>query len=105
VSAAIASWVAAWSRKDVDGYLAAYAKNFAVPGGQSRRQWEKERRARIAGKSWIDVKIEALEITVDGNIAKARFRQNYRSDKLTENSSKTLTLVKTNQKWLIQQER
>lgn len=105
VSAAIAGWAAAWSSKNVAEYLAAYAKNFAVPRGRSRRQWEAERRARIVGKSWIEVKIEGLEITVDGNIAKAGFRQNYRSNRLTENSVKTLTLVRTNQKWLIQQER
>lgn len=105
VSDAIASWAAAWSRKDVAGYLAAYSKDFDVPRGRSRRQWEAERRSRIVGKSRIEVKIDALEITVDGNIAKARFRQSYRSNTYSENSSKTLTLVKTNQKWLIQQER
>ncbi len=105
VSEALANWAAAWSSRDVEGYLAAYAKNFAVPRGRSRRQWEAERRARIVGKSWIEVKIDALEISVDGNIAKARFRQSYRSNRLTENNSKTLTLVKTNQQWLIQQER
>ena len=105
VSAAVASWAAAWSNKDVRGYLAAYAKNFAVPRGRSRRQWEAERRARIVGKSWIEVKIEALEINVDGNVATARFRQNYRSNRLTESGIKTLTLVKTSQQWLIQQER
>lgn len=104
VSAAIANWADAWSRKDVKGYLAAYAANFAVPGGRSRRQWEAQRRARIVGKSRIEVKVEALEISVDGNIAKARFQQHYRSNRLTETSTKTLTLVKTNQKWLIQQE-
>ena len=105
VSAAVASWAAAWSNKDVTGYLAAYAKNFAVPRGRSRRQWEAERRARIVGKSWIEVKIEALEISVDGNVATARFRQNYRSNRLTESGTKTLTLVKSSQRWLIQQER
>ncbi|MEK7230630.1 MAG: nuclear transport factor 2 family protein [Pseudomonadota bacterium] len=105
VSEALASWAAAWSNKDVKGYLAAYAKDFAVPRGRSRRQWEAERRARIVGKSWIEVKIEALEISVDGNVARARFRQDYRSNKLTESSVKTLTLVKTNEQWLIQQER
>lgn len=105
VSAAVASWAAAWSNKDVRGYLAAYAKNFAVPRGRSRRQWEAERRARIVGKSWIEVKIEALEISVEGNVATARFRQNYRSNRLTESGIKTLTLVRANQQWLIQQER
>ena len=104
VAAAIADWADAWSRKDVKAYLAAYAMNFAVPSGRSRRQWEAQRRARIVGKSRIEVKVEALEISVDGNIARARFQQYYRSNTLTETSRKTLTLVKSNQKWLIQQE-
>ena len=105
VSAAIADWAAAWSRKDVAGYLAAYSKDFEVPRGRSRRQWEAQRRARIVGKTRIEVKIEGLEIIVDGNRATASFRQNYRSNRLTETGNKTLTLVKTNQRWLIQQER
>lgn len=104
VSAAIANWADAWSRKDVKAYLAAYATNFAVPSGRSRRQWEAQRRARIVGKSRIEVTVEALEISVDGNIARARFQQHYRSNTLTETSNKTLTLVRSNQRWLIQQE-
>ena len=33
---AVNGWAAAWSKKDVDGYLGHYAKNFDPPGGQSR---------------------------------------------------------------------
>ena len=105
VADAIARWAAAWSRKDLGAYFAAYAPDFAVPGGRSRRQWEAQRRARIVGKPSIEVKIEALEISVDRNIAQARFRQHYRGGRLNETSSKMLTLVKTNAGWLIQQER
>ncbi len=105
VADAIARWAAAWSRKDVGAYLAAYATNFEVPGGRSRRQWEAQRRARIVGKPSIEVKIEALEISVDRDIAQARFRQHYRAGRLNETSNKMLTLVKTNAGWQIQQER
>ena len=105
VTAAVAAWAAAWSGKEVDAYLAAYATDFALPVGLLRAQWEAERRARIADKGWITVKIEAVQIAVDGAVASARFRQHYRSDKYSERSGKTLSLVKTAGKWLIREER
>ena len=104
VSSAIAIWTNAWSRKDVEAYFAAYAKAFTTPGGRTRQQWERERRARIVGRAWISVAVDDLQISVEGNTARARFRQDYRSDLLTERESKTLTFVKVNQKWLIRQE-
>lgn len=105
VADAIARWADAWSRKDVAAYLAAYAKNFAVPGGRSRQQWEAQRRARIVGKRSIEVKIDDLQVSVDGNTAQARFRQSYRAGRLAETSNKMLTLERTNAGWLIKQER
>ncbi len=104
VSAAIEHWLAAWSRRDINAYLSAYAKDFAVPEGRSRRRWEQERRARIAGKSRIAVTISALEIRLSGNEAQACFLQDYRSDKLNETGRKTLTLSKSGDRWLIRQE-
>jgi hypothetical protein len=38
-------------------------------------------------------------------VARAKFRQHYRSDRLNESSMKTLTLVKVNSRWLIREER
>ena len=104
VSSALASWAEAWSRKDLDAYLAAYAKDFVVSGGRSLQQWKQERRMRIAGKAWIAVKIRDLDISVEGNQARVRFVQDYRSDRLSESGSKTLTLVKADRTWLIRQE-
>lgn len=104
VSAAIANWLAAWSRKDVDAYLASYAKDFAAPGSHSRWLWENKRRARIVGKSWIAVKISGLKIRLDNDEAHVTFLQNYRSDSFSEISPKMLTLVKVDNRWLIRQE-
>ena len=42
---AVNAWAEAWSRKDADAYLAAYAKDFDPPGNQSRADWEKSRRS------------------------------------------------------------
>ena len=104
IRAAVARWAEAWSRKDLKTYLAAYARDFFVPGGRSLQQWEQERRVRIAEKAWIDVKIRGLDVRVQGNQASARFMQDYRSDRLRESGGKTLTLVKADGTWLIRQE-
>jgi len=70
----------------VDGYLRAYAKDFAT-GRAVATAMERERRARIVGKSWIAVTISALEVRVGGSEAHARFLQEYRSDKLVETAA------------------
>ena len=70
----------------------------------SRQAWADERRARIAGKGHIRVEVESLQVVVNGNTAKATFRQVYQSDRLSANTRKTLVLVKNSGKWQIKQE-
>ncbi|MCM2288869.1 MAG: tetratricopeptide repeat protein, partial [Sulfuritalea sp.] len=48
ITRAIELWAAAWSRKDVKAYLAAYARDFKTPGGESRAAWDAERQKRIS---------------------------------------------------------
>lgn len=97
-------WARAWSAQDVKGYLNYYASDFQVPNGQSRKAWEDDRRARIAGKGSINVKVDAPQVTVNGNTATVKFRQVYVSDRLTANTRKTLVLAKQGGKWHIKQE-
>ena len=101
---AIARWADAWTLRDVDRYLAAYAPDFQTGAGESRQQWEARRRERIAEKAWIYVGVRNLTIVIEGDQARARFVQEYRSDKGRESSIKTLTLVNSEQTWLIRQE-
>ena len=85
-------------------YLAAYGKDFDPPGSQSRKAWEEERRVRIVGKSRITLKLTDMRIEVDGNKARARFRQDYDADTLSVTSRKTLELVKSGDRWVIVKE-
>lgn len=101
---AVARWGDAWSQRQVGPYLAAYAPDFQLPAGASRQQWEHQRRARIADKAWIDIKLHNLTIAVEGDLARVRFLQEYRSDKARDSSIKTLTLVKSGRTWLIRRE-
>jgi murein L,D-transpeptidase YafK len=97
-------WTSAWSKKNTNTYLAYYARDFKTPNRESRKDWAEDRRSRIEGKGRIDVDVENVQIKVDGKEATVRFRQNYKSDRLSASSRKTLELVKQNGRWLIQQE-
>ncbi|WGT63272.1 L,D-transpeptidase Cds6 family protein [Variovorax paradoxus] len=104
VESAVRGWAAAWAGKDMERYLAAYGPDFNPGGGQSRKSWEEERRARIVGKSSISVNIENLVIAVNGQAATAKFRQVYRADSLNISSRKTLELQRSGNQWQIRKE-
>ena len=104
VESAVRGWASAWAGQDMDRYFAAYGADFVPGGGQSRKSWEEDRRARIAGKSSISVNIENLVIKVDGQNATARFRQVYRADNLNISSRKTLDMQRSGTQWHIRKE-
>jgi tetratricopeptide (TPR) repeat protein len=104
VESAVRGWAAAWAAQDMDRYLAAYGPEFNPGGGQSRKSWEEERRARIVGKSSISVNLENVAINVNGQTATAKFRQIYRADNLNISSRKTLELHRSGNQWQIRKE-
>ena len=104
VENAVRAWATAWSNKDMTGYLGSYGKDFDPPGAASRKSWEEDRRARIMGKSRINVKLADLAVTVEGTKATVKFKQTYSADTLNVSSRKTLNLVKTADKWQIVRE-
>ncbi|WP_019656189.1 nuclear transport factor 2 family protein [Variovorax atrisoli] len=104
VESAVRAWASAWASQDMDRYLAAYGSDFTPAGGQSRKSWEEDRRARIVGKSSISVNIENLAIKVDGQNATAKFRQIYRADNLNVSSRKTLEMQRSGNQWHIRKE-
>jgi len=105
VTKALANWAKAWSSKNMKSYFAAYANDFNTPKGMSRKAWETEREQRIAGKSGkISVSYSDPKITVDGDRATVRFRQEYSAPGLNSSSSKTLVFVRSGNRWLIKEE-
>ncbi len=103
---AVKQWAKAWSDNDVAGYLGHYAPDFKTPKGESRADWESQRKARIAKPKHIQVSIDSPKVTfTDAGRVTVTFRQHYRSDNLKTSSTKTLVMVKAGEKWLIQQER
>ncbi len=106
ITKVVESWANAWSRKDVKTYLSFYAKDFQTPRGMPRKDWEAERRKRIDKPGKMEVVVEDIKVTVSGDTATVRFRQNYTSSSLKSSTGKTLVFIRSgSNKWLIQQER
>lgn len=102
----VEDWAAAWSKKDVSQYLSYYARDFALPGRQSRAAWEAERRKRIDKPGNIQISVDELDVSMDGpDRATVRFRQHYQAPWLKSSSNKTLVLIKHGGYWQIKQER
>lgn len=100
------AWAKAWSDKDAAAYLAFYASSFRPQGASSRAAWEKTRRARIGKPKSIHVAIASPNVSfIDATHASVSFKQSYHSDAIKSNTTKTLEMVRTGEKWLIQQER
>ena len=104
VEAAVAAWAKAWSARNMSSYLGAYAPNFTPGDGQSRKSWESERKSRIVPRSRIEVGVNDLSVSINGDRATAKFRQDYSSDTLNVTSRKTLDMVKSGGRWLIVRE-
>ena len=99
-------WAAAWSDQNVPQYIANYSEDFAVPGRQSRRNWEALRRTRIKRPSYInlDITYQRFEL-VDTNVVDVFFRQAYRSNTYSDLTDKVLRLRKEDTDWKILVER
>ena len=99
-------WAAAWSDQNVPQYIANYSEDFAVPGRQSRRNWEALRKTRIKRPGHIDLDItyQRFEL-VDTNVVDVFFRQAYRSNTYSDLTDKVLRLRMEDTDWKILVER
>ena len=105
VMKAVNNWANAWSARNAALYLALYAKTFEPPNDESRASWEQQRRDRINKPQPISVTISNIKVQIqDGSHATVNFIQFYRSGTLKSTTRKTLEMIKTNGKWLIQSE-
>lgn len=102
----VKAWSAAWSAKDTKKYLSFYADDFKTPDGETRAAWEAARREHISKPKYIHIDIRNMYMqSTDSNHAIVKFRQSYRASHLKTSGNKTLLMVKSGGKWLIQEER
>ena len=104
IESVVRNWAAAWSAKDMPGYLGSYGKDFDPPGSVGRKAWEDDRRSRIMGKSSISVKLSDMAVSLNGSKAVVKFKQIYSADSLNVSSRKKLELAKSGERWVIVRE-
>jgi ketosteroid isomerase-like protein len=103
---AVEAWAQAWSRKDVDAYVAAYEPTYAGRvAGSSRDAWVRERTDRIQARRNISVQLSSLRTEAQGDTVVATFVQTYRGDDNVIRSRKRLVLAPAaDGRWLIRSE-
>ena len=99
-------WAQAWSSKNVDAYLGYYASDFRTPNGESRADWEKQRRERLGKPGPITVQLHEVAVSMSGkDTAQVSFKQKYSSSNLKSSNLKTLVLQRRGDQWMIVEER
>jgi Flp pilus assembly protein TadD/ketosteroid isomerase-like protein len=102
---AVDAWAQAWSRRDADAYLSAYAPDFHTPKGEPRARWEAAKRDELSRLKEVSVKVVSPQVTFrDQRHATVTFRQDYASATAQVTGRKTLELVREGERWLIRQE-
>lgn len=107
VTRTVRAWAAAWSRRDLDGYIDFYAPEFMPENGQSRALWETGRRKRVGAAQNINVRVESLKVTFTGaanDKVTVRMRQHYTSGTQVETTAKTLVMIRSGGGWKILKE-
>ena len=88
----IEAWRAAWQKKDLEAYLAFYARGFRGDG-LDLAGW-RDRKTRVFAKAGdIKVEVSGLKIGREGALTVARFTQAYTSGTHTDRGKKELRLV------------
>lgn len=96
-------WRQDWESRDVDRYIRHYSARFRSDG-QDRRQWEQQKRAVNAQKSWIKLGLDNLAIFRNPGqeeIVQVSFTQDYRSSNLNNVSRKIQYWTKEDGRWKI----
>ena len=96
-------WAASWESGDMEIYRSCYALNFQSKG-MNLNQWISHK-TNVRNKSKnINIRIDDLQISAEGNGATAVFTQSYSSSILKDKGKKTLELRKINNEWKIYKE-
>lgn len=105
VASLVDEWVNAWSEKDLDRYLNAYAPEFEPPAGLTRAAWEKQRRQRLGKYQKIEIKLSEMVAVAKEDTATVDFVQSFAADSFSETGlHKRLELRRQGDKWKIVKE-
>jgi len=102
VAEALQAWSKAWSGRNMQAYLDAYASDFTPADAASRSAWAEKRKASILRPREISLDISDIKLSVqDERRVSTTFRQAYRSEHYGDVVQKTLDWQLKNGRWLI----
>lgn len=105
---AVEQWTESWSQKDIPGYFSAYTNTYTPPTSASRNVWQDKREARINSQAWIKLVSSGFNFPkaaiTNNNQVTVRFWLEYEVPGYKDKTLKSLTMVKTGNRWLIKQE-
>lgn len=96
-------WLVSWKSGDMKTYRSCYASDFQSKG-KNLNDWISYKTNVQKKSNNIDININDLQISLDGNTALAVFVQNYSSSILKDSGTKTLELKNINGEWNIYKE-
>jgi hypothetical protein len=99
----VKAWAAAWSKRDLNGYLAFYADDYA-PAGTNRADWVEVRKGRLTKPAFIRVGVSGISVKMVDKKAVVSFKQTYESNLLKGVSAKTLVFRQIGNAWKIVEE-
>lgn len=99
----VEGWLSAWRNTDLDGYIAYYHPEFRFRGMNLSAY--KTYKAGLAKKySNISIKVQKMDVQLEGSQALVTFVQDYRSDQHRDYGLKTLVFLKDQKDWRIKEE-
>ncbi|KUG23523.1 type i secretion system, outer membrane component lape agga [hydrocarbon metagenome] len=96
-------WLTSWKSGDMNTYRSCYASDFQSKG-KNLNDWVYYKTNLQKISKNIDISINDLQISLDGDTALAVFVQNYSSSIVKDTGMKTLELKKINGQWNIHRE-
>ena len=99
----VTKWLISWKSGDMKTYRSCYASNFQSKGMNLDAWISYKNNVRQRSKN-INISIDDLQISAEGNSATAVFIQSYSSSILKDKGKKTLELRKENDEWKIYKE-
>jgi adhesin transport system outer membrane protein len=101
----VEKWIAAWNKKDINGYFASYSDAFVPALDLKRAQWEALRKKRVSKQGGISTVLKNITPTrCDSKTSEVSFTQEYGSDDYRDSVEKTLAMEYVNGQWKILRE-
>lgn len=105
ITPTVEKWIAAWNKKDINGYFAAYSDAFVPALDLKRNQWETLRKKRVGKQGGISTVLKNITPTrCDSKTSEVSFTQEYGSDDYRDSVEKTLAMEYVNGQWKILRE-